>query len=158
MSQLDSSDLSLNMMGDFWEMGDLPASWMKKRPLPDSFILQVPVPCSPANNDYFKSVRFLIHFTYNCVIKVASLPQFTFGPISWSLGFCWIGMETARHRSDLFWLSICWLFVDFSWLCVDFSGFCVKGTLKLAVIAFSQLLPCLTAAVHRHHFRWRSKS
>ena len=52
-------------------MRAVPPSWMKKRPLPDSFILQFPVPCSPANNDNFKSVKFLMLLTYDCVVKVA---------------------------------------------------------------------------------------
>ena len=80
-------------MGDFWEMGDLPASWMKKRPLPDSFILQVPVPCSSANNDYFKSVSFLIHFTYNCVIKVANYLSLHLGRSAGVWGFVGSGWK-----------------------------------------------------------------
>ena len=52
-------------------MEAVPPSWMKKRTLPDSFILQFPVPCSPANNDHFKSVKFSMLLTYYCVVKVA---------------------------------------------------------------------------------------
>ena len=55
-SPIVNSDLSLNTPP---RMGGVPPGWMKKRPLPDSFILQFPVPCSPSNNDYLKSVTCL---------------------------------------------------------------------------------------------------
>ena len=52
-------------------MGGVPPSWMKKRPLPDSFILQFPVPCSPANKEISQKCKILNTFDLQWVVQMA---------------------------------------------------------------------------------------